>query len=719
MSTFSGRQLLESSKCSIHNPFFSKALQIDPTQLHGNTKITLFAQKLSPTFDLLLYNDKQDEYCERWTDFLLSAKSLMPWPRAIGRTMDPSWIDCRLLGRWIDFCDREHGSACKIFGKYSFASKKPTWLVDVRRQCVTKASNEHQYVALSYVWGTEDFLTSTRTNIQTLPVPGALFMESIKSKIPTTILDTMKLVHTLGFQYLWVDALCIVQDDSAQKHQDIANMPGIYANAVLTIIACQGTGAHHGLLGVDKASFPRECPPEPFAFGTELQLLLTPLDLWNDSARHERGTSKWRGRGWTLQEAIFSCRKLVFEKDTVGWQCPNAWWTEKIKEGTECNGGRFDQWDYDRLFGKRIVEMNRLCGLIDLFNMRKFTYPEDSLPAFNGMATVLSEALKGGFISGLPTVIFHAALLWAPCYGAHRRIAKTSRLACLPSWSWAGWDCPLNLESWVDSCQLLDPTDSGRLYLTETVVPSVHWNYQASLESPGVSIYSSWREYEIRYLDDASQRCPARWTRFPFTDLEASYLEYGLGLIPRCFYTHEENPEIRFKYPIPLPATEEVEKPMVMAPFISCVTRGGRLFYRSELQVKTVRESNFVPEYRKYEINDAMGGTVGFIIPNMDPDGDEWFGNPVDLIEVAQGYALDDPAAPDYGRKRLWQPDNEIDTTAEGPGDERISQDELYSIYHVMWISWEGEIAYREGVGIVKKSLWDQQELDTVHVTLG
>jgi hypothetical protein len=108
-----------------------------------------------------------------------------------------------------------------------------------------------------------------------------------------------------------------------------------------------------------------------------------------------------------------------------------------------------------------------------------------------------------------------------------------------------------------------------------------------------------------------------------------------------------------------------------MAPFISCVTRGGRLFYGSELQVKTVRGSNFVPEYRKYEINDAMGGTVGFIIPNMDPDGDEWFGNPVDLIEVAQGYALDDPAAPDYGRKRLWQPDNEIDTTAEGPGNER------------------------------------------------
>jgi hypothetical protein len=217
--------------------------------------IELSADKLRPAFGITLYNSGNDKYCGRWSKFLLSAKSLMPWPRAIGRTMDPSWVDCRMLRGWIDSCDQDHGNACKIFAKYSFASKKPTWLVDVRRQCIIKVSNEHQYVSLSYVWGTEDFLTSNCMNIQTLQVPGALSMESIKSKIPTTIRDAMKLVHALGFQYLWVDALCIVQDDSAQKHQDIANMPGIYANAVLTIIACQGTGAHDGLL-VTKHVFP-------------------------------------------------------------------------------------------------------------------------------------------------------------------------------------------------------------------------------------------------------------------------------------------------------------------------------------------------------------------------------------------------------------------------------------------------------------------------------
>jgi hypothetical protein len=362
--------------------------------------------------------------------------------------------------------------------------------------------------------------------------------------------------------------------------------------------------------------------------------------------------------------------------------------------------------------------MDRLSDLIFLFNKREFTYPEDLLPAFNGMATVLSEALKGGFISGLPTAIFHVALLWKQYFGADRRIAKKSRLACLPSWSWAGWDCWLDLESWVDSCQLLDLINSRKWYLTETVIPSVHWNYHASLDFPGVPIYSSWREYEIRYLDNDSQPCPAGWTRFPFTDLEASYLEYGWGLLPRCFYTHEENPEIRFKYPIPLPAREEVERPMVMAPFISCVTRGGRLFYGSKLLVETQKRSNLFPDY-KYEINDAMGRTIGFIVPNINPDGDEWLGNPVDIIEVAKGYALDDPTTADYGRKRLRRADKEINATAERSADERISQDELYGIYHVIWISWKDWIAYREGVGIVEKSLWDQQDLDTFHVTLG
>jgi hypothetical protein len=83
---------------------------------------------------------------------------------------------------------------------------------------------------------------------------------------------------------------------------------------------------------------------------------------------------------------------------------------------------------------------------------------------------------------------------------------------------------------------------------------------------------------EFQYHDDDSHPCPAGWTRLPSTDLEASDWKYGMGLLPRCFYNHEDNSKIPFEYPIPR-AAEEVEKPTMLAQFISCVTQSCESFY--------------------------------------------------------------------------------------------------------------------------------------------
>jgi hypothetical protein len=54
----------------------------------------------------------------------------------------------------------------------------------------------------------------------------------------------------IGERYLWVDSLCIVQDDPQEKHGQIANMDAIYGNAILTINAAAGQDANAGLPGV-------------------------------------------------------------------------------------------------------------------------------------------------------------------------------------------------------------------------------------------------------------------------------------------------------------------------------------------------------------------------------------------------------------------------------------------------------------------------------------
>lgn len=68
--------------------------------------------------------------------------------------------------------------------------------------------------------------------------------------MPKTIADTMALALELGEQYLWVDVLCIIQDDNKDKKEQIAQMDLIYAGALFTIIAAGGSNAQSGLPGL-------------------------------------------------------------------------------------------------------------------------------------------------------------------------------------------------------------------------------------------------------------------------------------------------------------------------------------------------------------------------------------------------------------------------------------------------------------------------------------
>lgn len=114
------------------------------------------------------------------------------------------------------------------------------------KRCIVNAPPEYRYVALSYVWGGIPFTKTTARNI-------ALFREERgldQNPLLNTITDSMKLVSLLGERYLWVDAVCIVQDDENAKAEQIAKMDLVYAGALLTIVAASGDTAAAGLPGV-------------------------------------------------------------------------------------------------------------------------------------------------------------------------------------------------------------------------------------------------------------------------------------------------------------------------------------------------------------------------------------------------------------------------------------------------------------------------------------
>lgn len=161
---------------------------------------------------------------------------------------DRDYIDPILFRSWREQCDKHHGTeGClkMIIGR----NISPCWLIDVEKMFLVSGSGHiEDYVALSYAWGQITMLTTTSKNLGLLQEKATL--KRLSGDIPRTIRHAMDVVAMLGERYLWVDSLCIVQDDKDSLHCQLGNMAPIYENTALTIIAADGNDADFGIRGL-------------------------------------------------------------------------------------------------------------------------------------------------------------------------------------------------------------------------------------------------------------------------------------------------------------------------------------------------------------------------------------------------------------------------------------------------------------------------------------
>ena len=104
-------------------------------------------------------------------------------------------------------------------------------LIDVVVGCLTSMVLGTQYVALSYVWGHCEALKLTKSNLMHLKKSRSIDVDIGSAQVTNTVRDAMRLVSLLGEKYLWVDCLCIVQDELDTKQIYLNSMASIYANA--------------------------------------------------------------------------------------------------------------------------------------------------------------------------------------------------------------------------------------------------------------------------------------------------------------------------------------------------------------------------------------------------------------------------------------------------------------------------------------------------------
>jgi hypothetical protein len=323
------------------------------------------------------------------------------------RWVDPHRVDLALVSKWVSFCERHHGQSCVskvLFESGSFTLR----VIDVLKGCVVEAAPHCRYIALSYVWGDFQQVLLTVDSLKQLNQDGALFAENVK--LPATIQDAIMLCQKLGERYLWVDSLCIIQDNVQDKHAQISHMDSVYRHAALTIIGAGGTDCNSGLSGVR----PRQLISHVVKIGN-LQLITV-----QRSATEEMFTSKWNHRAWTLQERALSKRLLVFTSTQVFFYCAKSLWTEDVVlESTN----ELVYLNERELLATQILDDEALvqspvkafteayADLVTSFVNRELSREDDALDAFSGICRALSGPL-GPFIWALPSKFFGLALLW-------------------------------------------------------------------------------------------------------------------------------------------------------------------------------------------------------------------------------------------------------------------------------------------------------------------
>lgn len=245
------------------------------------------------------------------------------------------------------------------------------------------------YAALSYCWGQarDQSLKSTRANKLEMEnsVPVHL--------LPKTIQDAIHLTRELHIKLLWVDSLCLVQDDEDELAREVAKMQHYYGNSCITISAATPASCSDGFL--QREPMPYVSDDEilgPFYFPVDLGVSERPTRLKLVTRRSPMEAID--SRAWTLQEGLLSHRLVSFGSRIIRWSCQ-----------TESYGPykSHDLRDAMRAFSSRMGGQPRAlwtwgdtklwCTLVENYTARGLSNEGDRLPAISGIGSFMCESV--------------------------------------------------------------------------------------------------------------------------------------------------------------------------------------------------------------------------------------------------------------------------------------------------------------------------------------
>ncbi|KAI0486954.1 heterokaryon incompatibility protein-domain-containing protein [Xylaria cf. heliscus] len=369
-----------------------------------------------------------------------------------GRFAIPATIKPELVRVWLRDCDQKHShpavSSDMISRVQGIISRGLFRVINTSTGSVEAPIYFPKFVALSYVWG-----------------PTANHSEPHESKpisaYAPTIRDAAVIARSIGFDWLWVDRICINQSSESEKAILIPLMKDIYAAAQLTIVAaCGENGAQSGLRGSPES--PRDAEKSLF-IGSSVAIL-----PYAQSYEDLIKKSIWSYRGWTFEEYVFSRRLLLFFDSEVFFSCgehkcreslgrrhapPTRRGVDRGVIGEECDPEI--EFFHRRLRRNpdnmpKVLKLREFMYALQEYTDRSLTFEEDRILAFAGVVMAVStnpDEMRGLLRHGHPLRFFEVLLTWENkhSYRLRPRRGVKTELGTLqsmpeisvPSWSWA------------------------------------------------------------------------------------------------------------------------------------------------------------------------------------------------------------------------------------------------------------------------------------------
>jgi hypothetical protein len=360
---------------------------------------------------------------------------------------------------WLNDCVDNHTHCANPLLR---SSNWPSRLIavgnnDSEVRLVENSVHKPKYLTLSHCWGrTKMPLTLTLSNktslCQIIPV----------DKLSPTFRDAVaftRLFKSTGVDFLWIDALCIIQNSEDDWEREAAIMGEIYGNGLCNLAAATGSDGTTGLFPANDTWFSHTCVikagPESCLDGS---FSIRNKEILCDNASAHIRDKLITSRGWCVQERVLSKRNLYFAKHQVSWDCRTSFAREqdpkclvdedytfpKSKRDTNFYTTEYAETCRKRGVEPNIIELYRQwMGVVQTYTRCNLTRHTDKLVAISGLARKFHESLGPNeeYVAGLWKHYLYLHLLWDG--SGDNRTNFRWREYRAPSWSWASHEGPV------------------------------------------------------------------------------------------------------------------------------------------------------------------------------------------------------------------------------------------------------------------------------------